>query len=116
MTITSLAEMACRKRPAGKDPVPLKNSIQADVSATSTLVPAAEPVRAHGVQVSVPADALHVQLLLEAHRSAADEAFQREMHRLTLGAQAERPHGAVDEVFVDVDIGPSHAWTIHHYV
>ena len=94
MTITSRSEMACRRRADGKDPVALKNSIQADVSTISTAIPAAGPVQTHGVQVSVPADALHVQLLIEAHRSPSEEALQSQMHRFPFGAQSERPHGA----------------------
>jgi hypothetical protein len=113
ITTTSRCEIAWRKRCASDDPVPLKNSTQAEVSASSTLVPDGKPILAHGVQVAVPTDALHVQLLLDAHRPSAEQAFESQVDRLALGVEADGTHGPVDQVVVDVDVRPTHGTTLH---
>ena len=53
--MTSLLEIAWRILSACADPVADKKSIQAEVSAISTIVPVGKPIGAHGVEVSVPA-------------------------------------------------------------
>ncbi len=86
------------------------------MSAISTAVPITDPVRSHLLEISLPANTLHAELLVEAHRSAANKAFQSDVDRLPLGAQSERSHGALNELIVDVNVRSSHGVTIHHYV
>jgi len=116
ITTASRSEMAWRRRTVSGDPVPLKKSTQADVSAISTAGPITDPVSSHLLEVSVPTKALHAELFVEAQRSATDKAFQSEVNRLPLGAQSEGLHGSLNEFVVDVNVRPCHCATVPCYV